>query len=254
MDHDALIDLAAEMGWRLMSSGAEIYRVEDSMARLLAAYGLETAEVFAIPTCIIVSVTTPQGHPVTRMRRIPAHGTDIELLERCNELCRRLCAETPPYEEARALISELPEHLPQYHPEQLLLGYVLSPAAFAPLFGGGLRDALGASTAGLAVGICLIFGRRVTGENSFFRTAVCSAAASLASLLLVRLGAGDHVDIVTISVLMMLVPGIALTNAMREIMAGDTISGLARTAEAILIGGAIALGAAAGLAIGRGLW
>ena len=50
---------------------------------------------------------------------------------------------------------------------------------------------------------------------------------------------------------MVLVPGMALTNAMREIMAGDTISGLSRTADAILIGTAIALGSAVGAAIGR---
>ena len=81
MDHDKLLNLGAELGRRLMTSGAEIYRVEESVDRLLSAYGA-TAQVFAIPTCLIVSVNTPEGHPVTRMCRIPAHGTDIELLER----------------------------------------------------------------------------------------------------------------------------------------------------------------------------
>ena len=51
--------------------------------------------------------------------------------------------------------------------------------------------------------------------------------------------------------LMNLVPGIALTNAMREIMAGDIISGLSRTADAILVASAIALGTVVGLAIGQ---
>ena len=67
----------------------------------------------------------------------------------------------------------------------------------------------------------------------------------------ILLGLGENVDAVTISVLMILVPGVALTNAMREIMAGDTISGLSRTAEAILIAAAIALGSAVGLSISR---
>lgn len=47
------------------------------------------------------------------------------------------------------------------------------------------------------------------------------------------------------------VPGVALTNAMREIMAGDIISGLSRTADAILVASAIALGTVVGLAIGQ---
>ena len=50
---------------------------------------------------------------------------------------------------------------------------------------------------------------------------------------------------------LVLVPGVALTNAMREIMAGDIISGLSRTADAILVASAIALGTVVGLAIGQ---
>ena len=83
MDYDKLLNLSVELGCRLMFSGAEIYRVEESVRRLLLAYGLDSPEVFAIPNCVIVSITTPQGHPITRMRRIAGHGTDIELLERC---------------------------------------------------------------------------------------------------------------------------------------------------------------------------
>lgn len=71
MDYDRLLNLTTDLGYQLMASGAEIYRVEESMHRVLKAYGLERPEVFAIPNCIIVSVTTPQGHPITRMRRIP---------------------------------------------------------------------------------------------------------------------------------------------------------------------------------------
>ena len=269
MDYDRLLDLTAEIGCRLMSSGAEIYRVEESMRRLLEAYRLDTAEVFAIPSCVIVSATTPEGHPITRMRRIPAHGTDLELLERCNSLCRSLCAAPPSLEDARARLDALPDHLPHYRPQQILLGYAVAPAFFVPLFGdslvgrafgGGqtaellgvmLSDALCAVLCGLAVGVCALYGKRLLGSNGFFHTAVCSAAASLSALFLAGLGLGEHLDVITISVLMMLVPGVALTNAMREIMAGDTISGLARTAEAVLTAGAIALGTAAGLAIAR---
>ena len=95
MEYDDLLNMGTELGYQLMFSGAEIYRVEESVYRLLTAYGLQP-QVFAIPNCLIVSLNTPQGHPITQMRRIPSHGTDIELLERCNDLCRRLCREVPP--------------------------------------------------------------------------------------------------------------------------------------------------------------
>ena len=249
MDYDRLITLGAELGRLLMTSGAEIYRVEESVNRLLSAYGLEP-QVFAIPNCLIVSVATPQGHPVTRMRRVPLHGTDIELLERCNALCRRLCAQVPSLDEAQEAVNALPDAIPRHSPRTTLLGYGVASAFFAPLFGGGLRDTACSFFCGLAVGLCLLYGGKFIGANSFFRTAVCSAVAAFLALALVEAGLGRSVDVVTISTLMVLVPGVALTNAMREIMAGDTFSALSRTADAILTGTAIALGAAAGQALG----
>ena len=88
---------------------------------------------------------------------------------------------------------------------------------------------------GMAVGACLLFGQRFTGSNVFFRTLICSAVAAGMALLLVRAGLGQSQEYITIGTLMVLVPGMALTNAMREIMAGDIISGLTRTAEVLLV-------------------
>ena len=231
-----------------MSSGAEIYRVEESMQRLLRAYELRDAEVFAIPSCIIVSTAAPDGHTVTRMRRIGAHGTDIEMLERCNELCRMLCASTPPVDMALGMLGELPERTRRFGTGPLLFAYGFAPMFFAPLFGGTAQDMLCAFAVGIVVGVLQIYGRRVIAANSFFHTAISSAAATVAAVLLVAVGFGSSVDTVTISALMLLVPGVALTNAMREIMAGDTISSLTHMADALLCAVAIALGAAVGLA------
>ena len=81
LDYNKLLDMVSEMGYRLMESGAEIYRVEESIHRLLEAYGVPRGEVFAIPNCIIVSLISPEGRPLTQIRRMPPHGTDIYLLE-----------------------------------------------------------------------------------------------------------------------------------------------------------------------------
>lgn len=249
MDYDKLLNLGVELGRRLMDSGAEIYRVEESVERLLQAYGLEP-QIFAIPNCLIVSVTTPQGHPITRMCRIPAHGTDIELLERCNELCRRLCKDPVPVEEAERLVEQL-SNTRQFPPQVLLLGYAMTTGFFALFFGGGFLDCLSAGLCGLAVGACILFGQFLTGSNIFFCTVVQAALASGMSLLLVRLGLGSNLEAVTIGTLMVLVPGRALTNAMREIMAGDIFSGLNRTAEVLLVATAMALGTAIPLVLGQ---
>ena len=56
METEKLLNFGCEMGRQLLQNGAEIYRVEESILRLLAAYGRKEAEVFAIPSCIILNI------------------------------------------------------------------------------------------------------------------------------------------------------------------------------------------------------
>ena len=91
---------------------------------------------------------------------------------------------------------------------------------------------------------------RLAGSSPFFKSMVLAAINSLLAQLLVLSGLGVNVDAITIGPLMLLVPGVSLTTAMREVMARDTISGLVHLAESVLIATAIALGVGAALALG----
>ena len=94
MNTNVLLDLATDLGYELAMSGAETFRVEESITLVLATYGLQ-ADVFAIPNCLTVSVVDPDGQPITRMRRIGFHGNDIDSVERFTALSRRICFEKP---------------------------------------------------------------------------------------------------------------------------------------------------------------
>jgi len=248
VDYDKLLSLAAEMGYQLMESGAEIYRVEESMRRLLLAYGVATGEVFAIPNCIIVSLTTGSGHALTQIRRMKPHGTDIDQLERYNDLCRRLCREVPPLEEAIALVKAQTVARRSWSLPVQLAGYFVGCGMFSLFFGGTLGDMVCGGLCGVAIGLCQTAAAR-WGGNLFFRTIAGAAVSALAAVALTALGLGDNLDQIIIGALMALVPGIALTNAMRDIMAGDMMSGISKVAEALLIGAAIALGTALPLGV-----
>ena len=51
-----------------------------------------------------------------------------------------------------------------------------------------------------------------------------------------------HADKVLIGIIMLLIPGIMLTNSIRDILLGDIISGSLRLVEAILMAATLALG------------
>lgn len=250
MDYDALLNLSTDLGYGLLESGAEIYRVEESIHRLLQAYGIRQADPFVIPNCIIVSFTTPDGQSRTQVRRMPSHGTDVDLLERYNDLCRHLCQDPPSLAEARERLDAIKATRRDYSLPRLLCAYVIGTGAFCLLFGGTLRDALCSGLCGLAIGVALTAMTHL-GTNLFFKSMLGAALSAFLALTFVSLGLGEHSELIIIGALMALVPGIMFTNAIRDIMAGDMVAGITKIADALLTGMAIALGTAFALGLVR---
>ena len=168
LDYDKLLTLSSDLGYHLLLSGAEIYRVEESIQRLLWAYGVQEADPFVIPNCIIVSMVTPEGRSMTQVRRMPSHGTDIDLLECFNDLCRHLCVEKPDLDEARVRLEAARKACRSYSLPAILASYFMGTAAFALFFKGSLRDSLCAGICGVIIGLVVsalvwVFARPLMG-------------------------------------------------------------------------------------------
>ena len=252
MNERLLLEMATTLGYKLAMAGAETYRVEESITLVLRAYGLE-AQAFAIPNCLIVSIITSDGRPMTRMRRIGIHGNDLDAVERYNRLSRRLCAETPDPETAMVWLEETTRTLRSYPPQINALAYAVASFGFTFLFGGTLPDALCAALCGLVV---LVIDEAMDAIHStqFFRVITGALCSSLFAYALRCAGLIQNADAAIIGTLMLLVPGLLFTNAMRDVMYGDTNSGLNRLVQVLLIAVAIALGTAAALWITTRVW
>lgn len=250
MDYEKLLTLSCDLGCELLLSGAEIYRAEDSVRYLLAAYGVETGEVFAIPNYINVSLVTPDHKPISRIRRVGPHGTDVAKLEALNDLCRKLCRETPDLDTAEARLAQAAAIQPNFTLFQMLAAYFLTTSAFSLFFGGDWMDALAGGLCGVAVGFCLIVLGRL-GTNLFFKIIAGSFVCGLLAAALLACGVGHHQTPIITGTFMVLVPGLVITNFMRDIMVGDMVSGLSKLAEALLTGAGIVIGATLALNLTR---
>ena len=252
MNYSSLLDLATDLGYELAMCGAETFRVEESINRILSTYGV-TAEVFSIPNCLIVSIETPEGELMTRMRRIGYHGNDLDGIECFNAISRAICNRKPSLEEARGWLDYHPKLRKSYSVPMELLGNALGAFGFAIFFGGSGIDALMAAFCGLVVGI---LNRSMSNmkANPFFKTITSAFIMAAMAYSMHGLGLTGNVDAVVIGTLMILVPGLLFTNAMRDIIYGDTNSGVNRIVQVLLIAMAIALGVAAGWGVTSGLW
>ena len=242
MNYNALLDMVTEIGYRLAMCGAETYRIEESVNRITQAYQVE-GEAFAIPNCLHVSIRTDEGITLTRMRRIGYHGNDLDSVEKFSNLSRRICSECPDPAEGIKWIEETESQRRSYASAFYLLGNFLGAAGFSILFGAGFLDCFFAGICGIVIGIINRF-MEEHKVNQFFRIISAAFLMSIIAYLLGYLGLTAHTDAVIIGALMILVPGLLFTNAMRDIIYGDTNSGINRIVQVLLIAIAIALGTA----------
>ena len=253
MEKDKLLDLAVDLGYELSMAGAETFRVEDSINRILRTYDMEP-EVYAIPNCIHVSVTLEDGETLSEMRRVGFHGNDLEAVEVLSGVSRRICSEKPCESIGRQWLEDACRNKRQYSLfSQALGGYFIAPFAFAIFFGGGFWDALFSGIGGLAVGGCVLFMNKLQA-NHFFKTLLASIPLAFIPYAMGALGICPRPDMATIGAVMVLVPGLLFTYAMRDIIYGDTNSGVNRIVQVLLIAVAIACGTAVAWNLATVLW
>ena len=243
MDYSGLLDLAMKLGYRLAMSGAETFRIEESINRVLSSYGV-SAEVFAIPNLLLINIETPDGQTLTRMRRIGIHGNDLDAVERYNSISRRICRDLPSPAEAIAWIHTSDASRRIYRLPFHLLGCFLGASGFALFYGGDLSDFICSGICGILVGLVNAFMAQ-TKVNTFFSTIVSAFILSFAGYTMGALHIATNTDPIIIGALMILVPGLLFTNAMRDIIFGDINSGINRIVQVLLIAMAIALGTGA---------
>jgi uncharacterized membrane protein YjjP (DUF1212 family) len=252
MEYDILLDLVTDLGYNLAMSGAETFRVEESVNRILSAYGIES-EVFAITNCMTISIKTPDGKAITRMKRIGFHGNDLDAVEKFSGLSRAYCNRTPDPKEGQQWLDYVCSHRQYYSTPMQYLGYFLGAMGYGLFFGGNLIHGLCAGICGLTVGFVSKYLDKWKA-NQFFCTIASSYLMALLAYIMGAAGICTNPDATTIGALMILVPGLLFTNAMRDIIYGDTNSGVNRIVQVFLIAVALALGTATAWSTAELLW
>lgn len=252
MNYTLLMELVSEIGCRIAVGGAETYRVEETVNRILTAYGVES-RVYSVPNSLIITILIPGQAPMTQLCRMERKGTDLDAVEQYSNLGRRICVQKPDLQTAMAWVKETEKERKQYKLPILLLGYVLVAWGFSIFFGGGLMDSVCAAACGLLLGIAQYFMGKLQ-TNIFFQNIAAAFLLAFFAYGISMLGFVPNVDSSVIGTLMLLVPGVLFTNAMRDVIFGDTNSCVSRVVEALLIAVAVALGTAAAWNLGGALW
>lgn len=242
---ETLLNCILDIGQMLLTSGAEVLRVEDTVTRLCIAYGFEKADVFTIPSSIVLTVRTRDSVSITQTRRIHHQQIDLDKISKINALSRKLCAEPLPIPQLQEAIQAAQENHRYPFWLQMLLHAGIS-GAFCLFFGGNGLDAVAAFLSGTMM--CLII--RGIGRlhmNDILDCMLVSFLVGTAIVPLTFLGLAQNPDKVIIGNIMLLIPGLQFTSAIRDMISGDTLSGLLGLCQAILKAAAVATGFAAAM-------
>ncbi len=242
-----IITVATDIGYRLLKHGAEVYRAEQSVVYICNSFGITDVDVFAIPSSLVATITR-DGEFITKTKRILDPVIDFDKVRQLSNLSRDICNKKIEFCDIESEIANI-EKSPCPSKKLSLLSYGLAAASFTILFGGDVLNSSISFGIGMILWlISLAFDSRKI--NMFLRISACAFTASLIAVFLEHTFTNfvQSTEIIA-GTLMLLVPGLALVNSMRDFMAKDYLSGLLKLTEAMMVALATALGVGATLLI-----
>lgn len=244
---DEVLAVIIKAGAIMLQSGAETYRVEDTVVRLGLALGMVRVEPFAMPTGLVITLEDANGFTRTEVFRIMKRETNLHKVVMINDLSRQVSQGQLDYRQVVDRIKEV-ERSGELYPKSLyLLAAGVGSGAFAILFKAGLLEFCVATVAGWVVhGVLALLRKKSLNQFiiAFSGGAISAGMALLSQWIFPQI----NFDPVITGAIMTLVPGVAITNAIRDVINEDLISGGSRGLDAFLT----AMGVAGGAAIVMG--
>lgn len=239
MDINRILNFASNAGKIMLQSGGETYRVEETITRICQSFSVDDVDVFASPTAVMVSIIM-DGKIYSVVKRISSRGIDLNKVHNINSLSRTIYKKRPSIEFCEKELEILCKD-ESYSVKTTLLYSGVATSTFTILFGGGIIDFIGAFIIGILTKSLSLFLNK-SSLNEFFINSICGALVSIYSILLLNLGIIADLNKVVAGSIMLLVPGLSLTNSIRDILEGQLLAGLSKAAEALFIGISTAVG------------
>lgn len=252
MDTQLLMNTAMLAGEVMLRSGAETYRVEDTVRHILnTAEKLEIAEILVLLTGFTVTLKVAGEEAITVVKRVGGRGTHLGRVVKVNAISRAYCSGELTLKEAYKELENLKNK--EFSRRSYNLALIGTCAGFALFFSGEIWDMMAAVGVGVVLALFDSIGKRLT-FNALLQDIFDSVGIAAASIFLkLLLGGRMNMDVVVIGSIMPLVPGMAITNAVRDTLKGDYLSGAARILEAFLTAAGIAIGIALGILLFGGM-
>ncbi len=234
----------------ILENGGETYRVEDTVERLGRALGAEDVQPFAVPSGVFITANFPDGSMSTKVYRARSSGKHLKKVDEVNRISRLAAEGRIGTRETLEALRAVKNEGSAYRLPLRVFANAASAGGFTAMFGGGWIDALIVFLSGALIQLALEWCEK-HNVSRVFESAGGGALCTLLPLVFNRLTGIGMIDAMTGGLLMPLVPGLPMTNAVQDAMRGDVLSGVGHGMQAVLTAVLVAGG---GVAATRALW
>ncbi|SHI52215.1 Uncharacterized membrane protein YjjP, DUF1212 family [Dethiosulfatibacter aminovorans DSM 17477] len=238
-----ILKLSLKAGRILLENGAETYRVEETINLICNSKGIENASCFVIPTGIFINLEY-EGEYYSIIHRTNVKRVDLERIAMVNNFSRSFASGDLAVAYADKELEKI-NSAPEFKKWEIVLGGGIVGGFFSLLFGGGLIE----FPLAFATSVLVIIFTMISDKYRlpfFVKNFIGGMINMLSTLVMVKsleyFGLGADIDSIIIGSIMPLVPGLAIVNAIRDIISGDLVSGTSRMTEAVWIAVSLALG------------
>ena len=216
----------------LLSSGAEIYRAEETMHRIADAMHIKDLDAYVTNRGIFASGNVPGKGIESRIMSVPDKELNIDKIEAVNELSREVCSNRMDLSYLKTSLQNI-ANMGEQNVVEKILSYFLGAGCFSYAIGTSFRDSLCAAIIGSLVGFYMIWSKyRI--KSRVLITIIASVLTAVLSHFCVAIGLGSKLSFIIIGAMMDLVPGVAFVNSVREFSQNNFATGQTLLTSALL--------------------
>lgn len=237
---DVMLDAVCLAARLVLENGGETYRAEETVEHMCRGFGMPKVDVLALPTGLTLTLAAGDGETAhTRLVRVRSRVTNLARLDACNTVSRQVAKGQLTPDAALAALRNIQKTPPPKALFSVLFG-ALSAAFFCVMLGGKLEDFIVALLCGLMIhGAMPLYNRcRIPAMLGGLLSGFLTAQAALLCNLIYPI----HLEPTISGAVLPLLSGLATTNAIRDTIKGDLVSGSARITEAVLTAVLLAVG------------
>lgn len=229
---ELVVEFCVELSRRMIVNGANLERVQLAVERICHAYHLSDVSTFLLSNIISLSAMDERGEYISRQCTIPPAGIHLERLKRLNRLSYEVVETTPTPAELPELLDNASQ-VKERPDWQILLAQIAALCCLCLIFGGGTREILAVALVTAVLHYVMIFSTRL-GLDRVVMNALNMFAATIAAIAVMQGGLSTNGPVILITVSMLVIPGIPLVNAVRNLLCGNEMNGILQIAKVVI--------------------